>query len=180
MALSPTTADPVRWLTADEQAAWRSFVTGARRLMDQLEQDLKDHGSGLSHDDYGVLAALSDAEDGRLRMSDLAVRAVESRSRLSHHVGRMEERGLIRRESCPNDRRGSFAVMTETGRALMDATAPGHVAAVRTGFLDHLERGELDVIGAVFARIDDALTGDGDTPDTAEASDGCTGDAPPD
>lgn len=173
MAAPETSTDAVRWLTTDEQQAWRSFITGARRLMDQLEQDLKEHGSGLSHDDYGLLAALSETDEGRLRMSDLATLAVESRSRLSHHIGRMEERGLVRRESCPNDRRGSFAVMTDAGRALMEATAPGHVAAVRAGFLDHLEPGELDVIGAAFARIDGVLTGDG----------GCTGseaDAPTD
>src|SRR3954454_2089159 len=106
---------PVRWLTDTEQSAWRAFMTGSRRLMARLDADLK--AQGLDHDDYGVLVALSEAEGVRLRMAELADVSVESRSRLSHHIGRLETRGLVARETCPDDRRGTWAVLTDDGRA---------------------------------------------------------------
>ena len=135
--------DDVRWLTADEQASWRRFVAGSARLLDQLDADLKVHG--LSHDDYAVLVALSEADGDRLRMSELADRVVESRSRLSHHIGRMEARGLVERTPCPEDRRGYWAGLTDAGRDAIEATAPHHVRGVRAWFLDHLDTDELAV-----------------------------------
>jgi len=167
------TADPspeaVRWLHGDEQQAWRSFVTGTRRLLDHLERDLKAHG--LTHDDYGLLVVLSEAEGGRLRMADLAARSVESRSRLSHHVARLEGKGLVTRESCAEDGRGLFAVLTDRGRQVMEETAPHHVAGVRAYFLDHLRPEELAAIGTAFARIEGACTAAcasaGEAPDDA-------------
>lgn len=164
MADAPAPPAPVRWLSEDEQQAWRSFVTGTRRLLDRLERDLKTHG--ISHDDYGVLVALSEAEGGRLRMAELADQSVESRSRLSHHIGRMEAKGLVRRESCPGDRRGFFAVITDAGRALMAETAPHHVAGVRAYFLDQVEPDELAVMARAFARMDEAISPVGRCPDT--------------
>jgi DNA-binding MarR family transcriptional regulator len=147
--------DDVAWLTTDEQAAWRAFVTGSSRLMAQLERELK--AQGLTHDDYGVLVALSEAPEDRMRMSDLACSSVESRSRLSHHITRLEARGLVERESCPSDRRGSFAVLTPEGRATIEAVAPHHVAGVRRHLLDHLSAEELRTLGTVFERIGSAL-----------------------
>ena len=155
MATSPNTAAP-RWLTSDEQHAWRSFLTGSRRLMDRLTQDLKDQG--LAHEDYGVLVALSESDGDRMRMSELAEHSVESRSRLSHHIRRLEDRGLVTRETCPEDRRGSFAVLTAEGRTTIEALAPHHVALVREHFIDQLSDEELNTIGAAFARIDRSLT----------------------
>jgi DNA-binding MarR family transcriptional regulator len=153
MAGTPTTdPDDVRWLTDDEQRAWRSFMAGSRRLLTRLDQDLKAHG--LNHDDYGVLVQLSEAPDERLRMSTLADRSVESRSRLSHHVGRLERRGLVERASCPDDRRGSWAILTPEGRKVMEAVAPHHVTGVREHFLDQLSPDELRLLGEVFDRID--------------------------
>ena len=146
----------VRWLTAPEQEAWRSYITGTRRLTERLDQELKAHG--VTHDDYGVLVALSESEGDRMRMSELAARSVESRSRLSHHIGRLEGRGLVARETCPEDRRGSFAVLTPAGRATIEAIAPHHVDGVRRHFLDQVTPEELAMLGAVFARIDAALT----------------------
>jgi len=162
MADDTTSPDPVRWLSESEQRAWRSFINGSRRLLDRLERDLKTHG--ISHDDYGVLVALSESEGGRLRMAELADQSVESRSRLSHHIGRMESKGLVQRESCPGDRRGFFAVLTEAGRALMQETAPHHVAGVRAHFLDQVTPEELAVIATAFARIDDAFGPEGRCP----------------
>ncbi len=153
--MAPDPGPDVRWLSHEEQQAWRHFIAGSRRLLDRLERDLKAHG--LSHDDYGVLVALSEADGGRLRMAELADQSVESRSRLSHHIGRLEAKGLVRRESCPDDRRGFFAVLTDSGRARMEETAPVHVAGVRAHFLDQLDGDELATIAAAFARVDEAL-----------------------
>lgn len=164
MATTPTTEPDVRWLTEHEQQAWRSFITGARRLLERLDQDLK--AQGVTHDDYGVLVALSESEGDRLRMAELADLSVESRSRLSHHVGRLEAKGLVARESCPEDRRGSFAVLTPDGRALIEAVAPHHVAGVREWFLDRVTPDELAVIATAFGRIDTALGPDGRCPGT--------------
>ncbi len=154
MASTATTTD-VRWLDAREQEAWRAFITGARRLMEQLDADLK--AKGLNHDDYSVLVALSESEGDRMRMAELADHAVESRSRLSHHISRLETRGLVTRETCPSDRRGSFAVLTPEGRATIEAVAPHHVAGVREYLLDQISADELATIGTVFRRINQKL-----------------------
>ena len=156
MPATPTPTD-VDWLSDQEQAAWRGFIMGARRLIAHLDRDLKAHG--LAHDDYGVLVALSESEGDRMRMAELAELTVESRSRLSHHIGRLEARGLVVRQSCPDDRRGSFAVLTPEGRATIEALAPFHVEGVRRYFLDHVSADELDTIGAAFARIGAELGG---------------------
>ncbi len=155
--MAATTPEPatVDWLSTEEQNAWRAFIRGTHRLVERLERDLK--ARGLSHDDYGVLVALSEAPGGRLRMADLADEALESRSRLSHHISRMEARGLVERETCPNDRRGAFAVLTDAGVALLTQTAPFHVASVRAHFLDHLRGEELATIRNAFARIEETV-----------------------
>lgn len=155
---APASDESVRWLSADEARAWRAYVSGTRRLIARLDQDLKIHG--LTHDDYGVLVALSEADGDRLRMAELAERAVESRSRLSHHVGRLESRGLVERAACPEDRRGQLAILTPEGRRLMEVTAPHHVAGVREHFLDKVSAEELATLGAVFARIHAGLGSD--------------------
>jgi DNA-binding MarR family transcriptional regulator len=157
---TPAAPAPVRWLTEAEQSAWRAFIAGSRRLLDRLDADLK--AQGLNHDDYGVLVALSESEGDRLRMAELADLSVESRSRLSHHIGRLESRGLVARETCPDDRRGTWAVLTPEGRATIEAVAPHHVAGVRAHFLDQLTPDELSVMATVFRRIDGALSSGGD------------------
>src|SRR6478609_2976133 len=148
---TPAPPVPTQWLTDTEQSAWRSFITGSRRLLEALDQDLKNHG--LNHDDYGVLVALSESDGDRMRMSELADEAVESRSRLSHHIGRLEARGLVTREACPDDRRGSWAVLSPEGRATIEAVAPHHVTGVRHYFLDQVSPEDLATIGAAFAKV---------------------------
>lgn len=157
------------WLDAEEQQAWRAYIDGTRRLLLQLEQDLKT--AGVTHDDYGVLVVLSEAPDDRLRMSDLAQIAVESRSRLSHHIGRLESKGLVRREACEADKRGLYAVLTTEGRRLIESAAPHHVTGVRQWFFNALEPHELAVIGGAFARIAGRLTPEAEP-------EGCPGDRP--
>lgn len=145
-------SDPVRWLTPEEQQAWRSIVRGTRDLIVRLDHDLKP--LGLTGEDYGVLVSLSEADGQRLRMAELAATSAQSRSRLSHHIGRLEARGLVARETCEEDRRGQFATLTPAGQELLEIAAPHHVAGVRQHLLDHLTTEELVVLGQVFARLD--------------------------
>ncbi len=123
------TADGVTtWLTEDEQRAWRIHLDVSRLLMYQLERDLQPFG--LTNNDYEILVNLSEAEDRRMRMSDLARSTLQSKSRLSHQITRMETAGLVRRENCESDRRGLYAVLTEQG---WDDDARGRPAACRLG-----------------------------------------------
>jgi DNA-binding MarR family transcriptional regulator len=118
------------WLTDDEQRVWRAFLDATQGLFEALDRQLQ-RDAGLTLGDYEILVRLSEAEGARLRMSELADRARYSRSRVSHAIGRLERAGLIRRDPCETDGRGTFAVLTDDGRAVLAAAAPGHVAAVR-------------------------------------------------
>jgi len=129
------TADGVTtWLTEDEQRAWRIHLDVSRLLMYQLERDLQPFG--LTNNDYEILVNLSEAPERRMRMSDLAKSTLQSKSRLSHQITRMESVGLVRRENCESDRRGLYAVLTDEGWATMRKVAPHHVASVRAHFID--------------------------------------------
>lgn len=139
-----------RWLDAHEQQAWRSFVDGFRALVDVLDRDLQ-ADSKLSHAYYEVLVPLSEEPGHALRMSELAERARSSRSRLSHAVSRLEERGWVRRFDCPTDKRGQVAELTDDGFAVVQAAAPGHVAAVRKYLIDRLSPEQLKVMGEIGA-----------------------------
>ncbi|MFI6641171.1 MarR family winged helix-turn-helix transcriptional regulator [Streptomyces sp. NPDC050504] len=124
------------WLTDAEQCAWRTHLDVNRLLMYQLEKDLQPFG--LTNNDYEILVNLSEADDHRLRMSDLAAATLQSKSRLSHQITRMENAGLVRREHCESDRRGLYAVLTDLGMETMRKVAPHHVASVRRHFIDLL------------------------------------------
>jgi DNA-binding MarR family transcriptional regulator len=126
-----------RWLTDDEQRAWRAFLVATNLLYDQLDRELQ-RDAGFPHGYYEILVRLSEAPERRLRMSQLAERSQSSRSRISHAVARLEETGWVRREQCPTDRRGSFAVLTDNGFAALEAAAPGHVDGVRRHVFDTL------------------------------------------
>ena len=126
-----------RWLDVDEQQAWRAYLSASQLLQAQLDRELQ-RDSGIPHAYYEILVRLSEAPGRVLRMSELANAAESSRSRLSHAVARLEEAGWVRRESCPTDRRGSFARLTPQGYAALEAAAPAHVASVRRHLLDRL------------------------------------------
>jgi DNA-binding MarR family transcriptional regulator len=126
-----------RWLDDDEQQAWRAFIAGFRTLFNQLDRELQ-RDAGLPHAYYEILVRLSEAPDRALRMSELAERTDSSRSRLTHAVDRLEERGWVRREDCPSDRRGQLAVLTDVGMQTLEAAAPIHVEGVRTHLFDQL------------------------------------------
>jgi len=126
-----------RWLTEDEQRAWRSYLRMGLLLDSQVARDLS-RDSGLSMPDYHVLSAVSEAPDHRRRLSELAGYMQWSPSRLSHHVSRMEQRGLVTRADCPEDARGAFVVITDKGLDAIRAAAPLHVASVRQHLIDLL------------------------------------------
>jgi DNA-binding MarR family transcriptional regulator len=126
-----------RWLDAGEQQAWRAFIEASRLLLDQLDRELQ-RDSGIPHAYYEILVRLSEQPDLSLRMSELAERSQSSRSRASHAVARLEEKGWVRREAIAHDKRGALAVLTDRGFAALAAAAPGHVGGVRTHLLDQL------------------------------------------
>jgi DNA-binding MarR family transcriptional regulator len=129
-------AEP-RWLDADEQRAWRAWLYSAQLLQDRLDRELS-HGTGISHAYYEILVALSETPGRMMRMSELADRCLSSRSRLSHAVSRLEERGWVRRQVCEDDGRGQLAVLTDDGFAALEAAAPIHVESVRRHLFDQL------------------------------------------
>lgn len=145
------------WLTAAEQTAWRLYMDGSNRLMNELNRNLQDR-HGLSLADYRILVLLDEATDGSVRMSDLADGVLSSRSRLTHQIRRMEQEKMVVRSSCPDDGRGVLATITDEGRRRLAAAAPTHVADVRANLVDLLSPDELDVLGRIFARVDGALS----------------------
>jgi DNA-binding MarR family transcriptional regulator len=142
-----------RWLTPQEQDAWRSFMAGCRALFTAVDAQLqRDAGMPLAY--YEILVRLSEAPGRALRMSQLAEAASASKSRASHAVARLEERGWVRRVDCPTDRRGQVAELTDEGYAVLAATAPGHVVQVRESLFDGLtaeQVAQLKAIGDTMA-----------------------------
>lgn len=149
------TAKEPKWLTAREMKAWRAYIITSRRLLEALEQDLEDHD--LSMPDYEVLAQLSEAPGKRLRMSELADIAMVSKSRLSHRITVMERAGWVRRQACTEDKRGSWAVMTEKGFRAIVKAAPDHVRSVRKRFLDPLSGKDQENMALLCDRIEEGL-----------------------
>ena len=137
-----------RWLEEDEQRVWRAFLQANRLLFDELDRQLQ-RDAGMPHAYYEILVRLSEAPDRALRMTELADATLSSRSRLSHAVARLEEAGWVRRDSCPSDRRGAFAVLTDEGFAALAAAAPGHVEAVRTHLFDQLSDAQVRQLGEI-------------------------------
>jgi len=144
-------ANEPKWLNPREMKAWRSYIIASRRLLDALDSDLDGHD--LSMADYEVLAQLSDAPERRMRMTELAQIAMLSKSRLSHRMKVMEKAGWVRREACPDDKRGSFAVMTEKGWRAIVKAAPDHVASVRNRFVDNLTAKDQEELSKIFDRV---------------------------
>ncbi|MDQ1586342.1 MAG: hypothetical protein QOH80_1707 [Actinomycetota bacterium] len=145
-----------RWLDAGEQQAWRAFIEASRLLLDQLDRELQ-RDSGIPHAYYEILVRLSEQPDRSLRMSELAERSQSSRSRVSHAVARLEEKGWVRREAIVHDKRGALAVLTDRGFAALAAAAPGHVEGVRTHLLDQLTRDQVAQLRTISEAIRDPL-----------------------
>ena len=134
---SATAAAQPRWLDDDETRTWIAWLLSTRLLWDELERDLQ-RDSAMPFSYYEILVMLSDSPGRSRRMSDLADATQSSRSRLSHAITRLESLGWVRRESCPSDRRGALAVLTDAGFAALEAAAPDHVESVRVHLFDQL------------------------------------------
>ena len=148
-----------RWLDEREQTTWRGYLRMQARLQAELHRRLQAE-SGLSIADFDVLVALTDRPDERVRVLELATSLEWEKSRLSHHLARMQRRGLITREECDDDGRGNFVVLTDQGRTAIERAAPGHVESVRELVFDTLTDDDVDALaritGAVGARLDRA------------------------
>jgi DNA-binding MarR family transcriptional regulator len=145
------------WLDDEQQRTWRAWLIVSELVPRALDAQLQ-RDAGLSHAAYVVLAMLSESPTRSRRMSDLARRANQSQSRLSHTVARLEERGWVRRERAADDGRGNLAVLTDAGWDVVVAVAPGHVDAVREAVFGPLTREQTRVLGealeAIAAQVD--------------------------
>ncbi|QOC92705.1 MarR family winged helix-turn-helix transcriptional regulator [Micromonospora craniellae] len=139
-------------------AAWRAYIEASQRLFTRLEDDLR-AASELSFADYHVLVLLAEAPGQRLRMGELAGRLVFSPSRLTYQVSSMQRRGLVARQPCPADGRGSEAVLTAAGLLALREAAPHHLRSVRTHLMDDLDDAEIACLTTVFTRLGQRLQG---------------------
>lgn len=146
-----------RWLTEREERAWRAYRRMQTVLPAELARDLA-RDSALSDPDYDVLSTLSEQPGHRWQLRDLAAKMLWSRSRLSHHIARMQERGLVVREDDPRDRRGCMIALTPQGMRTLEEAAPDHVASVRKHFVGLLTDGELETLTHVAERVVDRLS----------------------
>lgn len=147
----PPARTATRWLDAEQQRVWRSYLLGSARLTEVLDADLREFGLDLG--EYEILVTLSEAPGRRVRMSELADAVHQSRSRLTHTVARMEKANLIQRQSCPTDRRGVWAELTDAGLDLIRSAAPAHVETVRRHFVEVMSEAEYTALGRVFAAV---------------------------
>jgi DNA-binding MarR family transcriptional regulator len=155
-----------RWLTSEERAAWMTLMGVFMRLPTALDAQLL-RDAGISHFEYGILAGLSETPDRTLRMSTLAVLAEGSLARLSQAVGRLEKRGWVRRSPDPTDGRYTLATLTDEGWDKIVASAPGHVANVRTLVFDALTKAQVRQLQEIGRRILAATDPEGSCPQAA-------------
>lgn len=150
MAAAEATREP-RWLDAEEQVAWRSFIFATSSILEEISSVLQlDDSIDLTLHEYEILVRLSETEGRRMRMSELADQVVHSRSRLTHTVARLETRGLVTRERCVSDGRGREAVLTDQGFALLEHAAPSHVESVRATLLDRMSHADFLRLGEIM------------------------------
>lgn len=144
--------DDIPWLDDKEARIWRAFLEAGGRVVNELDRALK-QDAGMTFDDYEVLVLLSEADARRLRMTALSQRLVHSQSRLTQRIDRLVGRGWVRRERCPEDRRGTYAVITPEGMAEIEAAAPGHLSDVRGMLIDLIEPDEREIVADVLERV---------------------------
>lgn len=161
MADTPTTSEATapsapHWLDDREQAAWRAFISMKTQLDARLAYDLR-QDSGLSSADFAVLVGVSEAPDRRIRAHVLGAHLLWEKSRLSKQISRMEARGLVVRESCPSDARGSFVVLTPLGLETIERAAATHVDRVRAAFFDALTDEQVDQLTTIATAVTDRL-----------------------
>jgi DNA-binding MarR family transcriptional regulator len=152
MATTTSQLSDSRQLDERELRAWRGMLRAHAALTKALDADL-DSAHGLPLSSYEVLLYLADAPESRLRMRDLAASVILSRSGLTRLADRLEREGLIRRESCSDDARGAYAVLTPAGAEMLAVARTTHLAGVRSLFLQHFSNDELDVLGDAWDRV---------------------------
>jgi DNA-binding MarR family transcriptional regulator len=153
------TSDEPQWLNAEERRAWLTLASVTMRLLPALDAQLR-RDAGISHFEYQVMAALSEAPEHTLRMSELAVLAEGSLSRLSQVVARLEEKNWVRRTPDPADGRYTLAILTDDGWHKVVATAPGHVNEVRRLVFDPLTKTQTNQLTTIGQRIMRAIDPD--------------------
>ena len=146
----------VRWLTGEQQKAWRAYIMGTELLQHQLDRELREEHD-ISFSEYEILVRLSEADGGRMRMAILADAMSHSRSRVTHTIARMEQADLVRREASRADGRGVEAVMTAEGRRVLVEAAPTHVRGVREHLVDLASRDDFDALGRIFDEVSERL-----------------------
>ncbi|MEW2526162.1 MULTISPECIES: MarR family transcriptional regulator [unclassified Streptomyces] len=145
-----------RWLDDEEQRTWLAYIHASTLLEDYLDRQLQ-RDAGMPHLYYGLLVQLSAAPRRRMRMTELARDSKITRSRLSHAIARLERSGWVRRENCPTDKRGQFAILTEDGQEVLRQTAPGHVEAVRQAIFDRLTPEQQKSLGEIMRIVAEGL-----------------------
>jgi DNA-binding MarR family transcriptional regulator len=141
-----------RWLDNSEQHTWRAYLDATRLLVRALDGQLT-RDSGISFADYELLAVLSEAPDGRLRMSELADAVTTTRSGVTRATTRLVDAGWVKRVKCDDDKRGMSAELTDAGLAKLADASPGHVAAVRELMFDRLTIEDVASLGRAFDRM---------------------------
>ena len=141
-----------KWLSAEQERAWRTFLRLQARLTVELNRQLQ-HDSGLSLADYDVLVQLTDTREGRLRPYELQRLLHWEQSRVSHQLSRMQRRGLVERVECADDGRGAWIELTRRGRAAIETAAPGHVGTVRRLVVDNLTPDQLSTLQRLSERV---------------------------
>ena len=139
------------WLTPAQQVVWRDSLAAVAWVREQLDADLRKYHLDLN--EYEVLVVLSESPGRRIRMSQLAEGSNQSRSRLTHTVGRMERAGLITRETASEDRRGVVAILTDKGFELLKRAAVEHVASVRHVLIDPIDPADLAAMGRAMKAV---------------------------
>ncbi|HEY8721236.1 MarR family winged helix-turn-helix transcriptional regulator [Pengzhenrongella sp.] len=152
-----------RWLTDEQQCAWRALIEMSGTLQAVLDRQLQ-QTSGMPHAYYLILAMLSEAPGRSLRMTQLAGVLNASASRTSHAVSRLEEAGWVRRERHPTDGRGHVAVLTEQGWDVLVAAAPQHAETVRAGVFDPLTPEQVEQLREISLAIQGGLDAVGHRP----------------
>jgi len=149
-----TTSIKPRWLSTEQQVIWRQFLSGTGRIFAELDAELRSFGLDLG--EYEILVHLSDNPDHELRMSELADKVRQSRSRLTHTVSRMEAKNILTRIACPSDRRGVMAKLTDEGYALLVEAAPHHVESVRRVLVDVVAPEDFIALGRLMGAVVEA------------------------
>ena len=146
-----STPSSTRWLSSGQQKVWRAWLDAVARIDSHLDEVLRPFGLDLG--EYEILVRLSEAPERRMRMSDLADAARQSRSRLTHTVARMEKKGLLHRVPCANDRRGVIAILTDEGFDLLETAAPAHVDSVREVLVDVVDPADFEALGRAMDAV---------------------------